>query len=149
MPSWPSRREDPLKRFRGDLPCLSIYWETEQEFADLVPELLERLAVRGMSVVGGPGLARLATRRLQRDVRPRPLILDRDEDLLGRYTNPMVWLLDSSASHMGDDLALRFDSRDVTYLLHPRSLAHPDRPDAPLVAIHRAHLWVRTALESF
>ncbi|GGW33955.1 hypothetical protein GCM10010503_07550 [Streptomyces lucensis JCM 4490] len=149
VPSWPNRREDPLKRFRGDLPCLSIYWETEQEFIDLMPELLEHLAVRGMSVLGGPGLARLATRRLQRDVRPHPLIVDRDEDLLGRYTNPMVWLLDSSASHMGDDLAMRFDSQDVTYLLHPRSLAHPDRPDAPLVAIHRAHLWVRTALESF
>ncbi|MCC9739401.1 protein DpdF [Streptomyces sp. MNU89] len=149
VPSWPSRRGDPLERFRRDLPCLSIYWETEQEFNDLMPELLERLAVRGMSVVGGPGLARLATRRLQRDVRPHPLILDRDEDLLGRYTNPMVWLLDSSASHMGDDLAMRFDSQDVTYLLHPRSLAHPDRPGTPLVAIHRAHLWVRTALESF
>ncbi|MET9218651.1 protein DpdF [Streptomyces sp. NPDC003300] len=149
VPSWPSQREDPLKRFRGDLPCLSIYWETEREFTDLMPELLERLAVRGMSVVGGPGLASLVTRRLQRDVRPHPLVVDRDEDLLGRYTNPMVWLLDSSASHMGEDLAMRFDSKDVTYLLHPRSLAHPDRPDTPLVAIHRAHLWVRTALESF
>lgn len=149
VPSWPNRREDPLKRFRADLPCLSLYWETEQEFIDLVPELLERLAVRGMSVLGGPGLARLATRRLQRDVRPRPLVVDRDEDLLGRYTNPMVWLLDPSASYMGEELTMRFDSQDVTYLLHPRSLAHPDRPDTPLVAIHRAHLWVRTALESF
>ncbi|MEU6578178.1 protein DpdF [Streptomyces sp. NPDC046805] len=149
VPSWPTRCEDPLRRFRGDLPCLSIYWETEREFTDLIPELLERLVVRGMSVIGGPGLNHIATRRLQRDVRPGPLILDTDEDLIGRYTNPMVWLLEPSISHMGDDLAMRFDSQDVTYLLHPRALAHPDRSDSPLVAIHRAHLWVRTALESF
>lgn len=102
-----------------------------------------------MPVVGGPGLNRLTPRRLQREVRPHPLILDIDKDLIGSYTNPMVWLLDPSDSHMGPDLAMRFDSQDVTYLLHPRSLTHPDRPDTPLVEIHRAHLWVRTALESF
>ncbi|MFD4370033.1 protein DpdF [Streptomyces sp. NPDC058486] len=146
--AWPALQNDPLRRFRGDASSLSIYWETEREFNDLVPDLLERLAARGMPVIGGPGLSRINSRRLQRDVRPRPVILDTDEELLGYYSNPMIWVLSPSASCMDDDLAMRFESQDVTYVLHPRSLAHPDRPDTPLVAIHRAHLWVRTALES-
>ncbi|MFF0109464.1 protein DpdF [Streptomyces hirsutus] len=149
VPSWPTSSADPLQRFRTDLPCLSIYWETQQEFNDLIPELLERLAARGMSAVGGPGISRLSTRRLQRDMRPHPLIVDSDGDLLDRYTNPLVWLMDPEDSVMGPEAAMRFESQDVTYLLHPRSLTHPDRPKTPLIAIHRAHLWVRTALESF
>ena len=54
--SWPGRGRDPLADIRGSSSWLSIWWGNGRERDDLLPQLLERLARRGMSVIGGPGV---------------------------------------------------------------------------------------------
>ena len=54
--SWPSLAPDPLAGIRGKSPWLSIWWAAKTDRDDLLPQLLERLVRRGMSVIGGPGI---------------------------------------------------------------------------------------------
>ncbi|MFF9644196.1 protein DpdF [Kitasatospora aureofaciens] len=141
------RPEDPLAHYRGDLQLLSMWWDGEQERRDLVPQLLRMLTRRGMAVVGGPGLDARTVMRLQRDSLPRPVIVDTDHDLLNSYPGPVLWLLDDAAK-VDDVVSTRLEARDVTYLLHPKRVEHPDRPGLSLIDIHRANISVRAALEA-
>ncbi|WP_406172132.1 protein DpdF [Streptomyces sp. NBC_00996] len=140
---------DPLRSMRGTAPCLSLWWGTESERQVHVPRLLEMLALRGMNVIGGPGITSRLAEALQKDVAPRPIICDTDADLLRFYDGPIVWVLDDDPSSVDSVLRSRLGSPDVTYLIHPRSTPHPDRPDLSFTAFHRQSFPVRNALESF
>ncbi len=143
--AWPGRAVDPLARFRGpDQGCLSIWWDSEQERRDLLPDLVTRLCRAGMPVIGGPGIDELATDRIQEDARPHPVIFDRDEDLLATYTGPMIWVLDANTT-LEPRLLGRIETPDVTYLLHSRELKHPGKPGALFADIHAASISIRTA----
>lgn len=145
IPVWPNGRPDPLANFRGrDQSCLSIWWETEQERRDLVPELVARLCRAGMPVVGGPGIDADTAADIQREARPHPLILDSDEDLLLSYAGPLIWVLKSDEGLDGQ-IAGRIDTPDVTYLLHRRSLGHPGKSGALFAEIYRPSISVNTA----
>ena len=98
-----------------------------------------------MAVIGGPGLTRDAVNRLQRQVRPSPVIVDDDGSLLQTYGNPMVWVLDKSAASPDAATTGRLESSDVTYLLHPRWLPHPARPGTRFADIHTANISIETA----
>lgn len=148
VPFLPSCVDDPLSRYRGDLPALSLWWRDEQERRHLVPQLLEMLVRRGMAVVGGPGMDPRTVARLQRDASPHIVVVDADEDLLQSYAGPVVWLLTDSASSLASETASRFEGSDVTYLLHPRGVETPARPGTLLIDIHRANIPVGTALEA-
>lgn len=144
--AWPTRPGDPLAGFRvPGQGCLSIWWESGQQQRDLVPELLAALCRRGMAVIGGPGLTRDAVNRLQRQVRPSPVIVDDDGSLLQTYGNPMVWVLDKSAASPDAATTGRLESSDVTYLLHPRWLPHPARQGTRFADIHTANISIETA----
>ncbi len=145
IPTWPRGSHDPLAKFRGpDQACLSIWWDTEQERRDLMPELVARLCRAGMPVIGGPGIDEIAATRIQQEARPHPVILDGDENLLVTYAGPVIWVLGSGAT-MDAQVVGRIETPDVTYLLHPRSLAHPGKPGALLAEIHRPSISIRTA----
>jgi len=142
---WDRRLADPLAAIRGDSPWLSIWWRDEQDRTYLVPQLLERLARRGMRVVGGPGVNERLAGVVQAGVLPHPVIVDYDEDLLTTYSGPVVWVLDGSSPIHGP-LADRLGSDDLTYLLHPRSLASPDRPASRLIDVCPATVSLNKAL---
>jgi hypothetical protein len=107
------------------------------------------LALRGMNVIGGPGITPSLAEALQEDVAPRPIICDTDADLLRFYEGPIVWVLDDDPSPMDRVLRSRLDSPDVTYLIHPRSTPDPSRPGLAFGALHAQSFSVQTALESF
>lgn len=146
-PPLPAMRSahDPLARSRGGSSWLSLYWRSGRERSDLVPDLLERLARRGVAVFGGPGLDDAAAAALQSAARPAPIVVDRDRDLLDGYRGTVVWLLDGDPPD--SVVAQRLDSPEITYLVHPATLGDPDRPGVALIEVRSAVLPVTTALE--
>ena len=99
--SWPGRGRDPLADIRGSSSWLSIWWGNGRERDDLLPQLLERLARRGMSVIGGPGVTdRLAT-QVQELAWPSPVIVDHDDDLVTTFSGPVIWVLSDRNSVPG------------------------------------------------
>lgn len=149
VPAPPRANRDPLGTLRGTASCLSLWWGTDAERQLNVPRLLEMLALRGMNVIGGPGIASRLAETLQEDVAPRPIICDTDADMLRFYDGPIVWVLDDDPSSVDSVLRSRLGSPDVTYLIHPRGMPHPERPDLPFTALHPQNFPVRNALESF
>lgn len=147
VPHSPGRGTDPLVRYRAGLSCLSLWWDDKGDRRNLVPQLLDMLVRRNLSVIGGPGLDTRLASSIQKDAKSRPVIIDADEDLLSSYSGPVVWLLNEGATSLDAEVASRFQSVDVMYLVHPRSVEHPDRPGRPLIETHYANLSVRAALE--
>lgn len=139
--------EDPLARYRADLPCLSVWWRNDQERRELVPQVLEALVRRGMSVFGGPGMNSRAAERLQKEAYPSRVILDNDRDLLDSFAGPVVWLLDD-APVLPRDVISRFHAPDVTYIVHSQHVEHPDRPGTRFIDIHRANISARAVWEA-
>jgi hypothetical protein len=120
---------------------------SKQERVDLVPQLLERLARRGLSVVGGPGVDQATADALQTAAFPRPVLVDYDGDLLATFESPLVVVLADDATELGADLQDRLRSTAPTYLLHPAPVVAPERPHLRLIDLHRNHLSTTTALE--
>jgi len=118
---WGTRPGDPLQAVRRTSSVLSIFWRTQAQHDDHVPELIARLVRRGMAVVGGPGLQPDFAARLQAQVRPNPVIVDLDDDLLRTYEGPMVWLI-NDPSPADELLQHRLRGQEVTYLVHPEFL---------------------------
>jgi ATP-dependent DNA helicase RecQ len=143
---WPGLYVDPLAAYRPPgQACLSIWWETEEERRDLVPDLLIRLCRQGMPVAGGPGLSAAAAHTIQEGALPHPLVRDADASLLVAHRPPVLWVTDRTDDVMAPEVNSRFTSPDTLYLFHPRTLRHPDRPDWPLADIHTASISVHTA----
>jgi hypothetical protein len=141
---WRSTR-DPLAAVRSGVSWLSLYWTDEQMRRDLLPQLLTRLARRGMAVFGGPGLSPQMITDLQDDARPWPVIIDDDDDLVVNYGDPIVWVIHDAAP-LPTAVVDRLDSGDITYLVHPRDLPAPGRPSTRLTTICHAPLSISTAL---
>jgi ATP-dependent DNA helicase RecQ len=142
---WPRRDSDPLAEFRAPGQAnLSIWWETDRERLDLLPELVTRLCRAGIPVIGGPGLTSGMAALIQRDARPHAVILDHDADLLVTYAGPVIWVLDTRA-RLEPPLLGRIESSDVTYLLHPRELEQPGKPGSLFADIHTGSISMRTA----
>ncbi|MFE6739037.1 protein DpdF [Streptomyces tubercidicus] len=149
VPAPTNAGRDPLGSLRGPAACLGLWWGTHAERQLQVPRLLEMLALRGMNVIGGPGISPRLAGTLQEDVAPHPIICDIDADLLRFYDGPIVWVLDDDPSSVDRVLRSRLGSPDVTYLIYPRGIPDPDRTDLPLLALHTQNFPVRNALESF
>lgn len=149
VPAPRQTRRDPLWSMRGAASCLSLWWATETDLQAKVPRLLEMLALRGMNVIGGPGITPDLAAALQDDVAPRPIVCDTDTDLLRFYEGPLVWVLGNEPSPIDSVLRSRLGSPDVTYLLHPRATPDPDRPSLPFMALHPQSFPLQNALESF
>jgi hypothetical protein len=117
-----------------------------RERDDLLPQLLERLARRGMPVIGGPGLdARLAA-HVQELALPAPVITDYDGDLAATFAGPVIWVLEHVTPSLDGVILERLKSADPTYLIHARSLPDPDRPGIRLVQVCDATLSLNAAL---
>lgn len=142
--AWDSG-QDPLSRMRGGAAVLRIQWKGNEEKRDLLPQLLERLVRRGMSVLGGPGLDTRLLSEVQDGALPAPVIVDHDADLSATYGNPVLWVL-------GDDPVLcgalteRISSPDLTYLVHPASLSIRDGSLLEKLSGGRPALSIRIAL---
>jgi ATP-dependent DNA helicase RecQ len=143
--SWEAAAPDPLAVLRGDSSWLSLWWDDPTTRNDLLPDLLEQLVRRGMSVIGGPGVDADFARRLQRGSAPFPVIVDVDRDLLHSYAGSLIWVMDDSTT-FEDDVQDRLHSDAITYLLHPRSMPARDRPGVRLVDVCPAPRSLRTAL---
>ena len=133
--SWPGRGRDPLADIRGSSSWLSIWWGNRQERDDLLPQLLERLVRRGMSVIGGPGVTARLAAQVQELAWPSPVIVDYDDDLVTTFPGPVIWVLGDTTRSLDRVILGRLKSTDVTYLLHPRSLPAPDRPEIGLAKV--------------
>ncbi|WP_433242710.1 protein DpdF [Actinomadura nitritigenes] len=145
--AWSGIPSDPLKSFRGQgQTSLSIYWTDEDEYRDLVGDLVTRLCRRGMSIVGGAGLDVGFLARIQQNAAPHPLIFDAEEDLLAGFPGPLIQVL--GGRQMSTAEAERFWSTDITYFVHARHLQHPDKVGVRLTDVHGSSISVRTALRS-
>ncbi|KAB8171195.1 DEAD/DEAH box helicase [Streptomyces sp. 3MP-14] len=136
----------PLARYFGDQHCLSIWWKDAGDQAH-TDEFVERLVLRGIVVIGGPGAGTQLRRRLQTAARTRPVIVDDDGTLFRDWPGPVIWMADAGAKAPGPELATRMAWEAPTYVVHPRSLDHPRHRGTPLADIHPARLSIRRALE--
>jgi len=127
--AWNERPPDPLRHARGRSPMLAITWRTAGERHDRVPDLLVRLARRGMSVIGGPGCLGDLAGRLQRDVSPFPVIVDTDRDLLRTYDGPIIWLL-GGPREIDIEIRQRLQAGGITYLVHAEPSIESDASPA-------------------
>ncbi|GIF63915.1 hypothetical protein Ais01nite_19500 [Asanoa ishikariensis] len=134
---WPAR-PDPLARYRGGSPLLSIYWSRREHLDDLLPDLLEKLVRLRCGVLGGPGLSEPLLRRVQRRAAPYPVIVDRDASLLGMYESALVWVLDETTESLPEAVVERLGMEAPTYLVHPATLPDPHRPGTPLRYMNKA-----------
>lgn len=125
---WPGQR-DPLAAMRIGRPWLGVTWETRDEWADLLPEFLARIAGRGMAVLGGPGLDATLASKVQRASRVSAIIHDYDENLAEFTARPVTWVLAAGARELGDVIERRLAAGDLTYLLYPHDLPDPQRPE--------------------
>lgn len=85
--------------------------------------------------------------QLQTTARTRTVIVDDDGALLSDWHGPVIWMADPNAVSPGPEIATRFAWNAPTYLIHPRTMHHPERRDTPLVDVHPANLSIRRALE--
>ncbi|MEU1477354.1 protein DpdF [Streptomyces sp. NPDC005760] len=136
----------PLKQYFGDRRCLSLWWQDAGDQV-LAARLVESLVRRGIAVVGGPGIDARMRSQLQATARTRTVIVDDDGALLADWHGPVIWMSDAGAVSPGPEIATRFAWDAPTYLIHPRTLDHPERQGTPLIDIHPANLSIRRALE--
>lgn len=145
LPYSGHRGDDPLARYRLGLSCLSLWWVDEEEREVLVPQLLAALASRGMTVFGGPGVTERLIEEIQHEVPGAAVINDSDDDLLGSYPGPVVWLADRGTERFPVSLLSRFQSSDAVYVVHPQDARHPELTDVLFRERHRASFSVRHA----
>jgi superfamily II DNA/RNA helicase len=142
---WPGRIPDPLAEMHSGSSWLSLTWTTDQERADLLPDLLERLVRRGMAIVGGPGFDAKLAKRVQRAAHTTPVITDYDADLATSFHGPVIWVLGPDACELDDFIADRFKAGNPGYLIHPQDLPDVEKPENRLAVLHAA-VSLRTAL---
>ena len=77
--------------------------------------------------------------------------------LLGALNFPQIgelvdwkhfWVLGLDTA-LPEQVVGRMETPDITYLLHPRGVAHPGKPGTLLADIHTASISIRTAGRAF
>lgn len=137
---------DPLAPVRGGHPWAGIWWRHPAGRDDLLPALLSQCARRGLGVLAGPGVSSALASQVQRDAWPKPLITDYDHDLTDSFPGPLIWVADDGPD-LPSSIRSRLQDRSViTYLIHPRDLADPERPHVSLQQVADASLSLETAL---
>jgi len=121
LPAW-LVAADPLMGVRGRHRWVSAWWRDQAHRDDRLGEILTRLVRKGLHVLGGPGLDSDLIRRVQRGAWPRPVVWDRDANLLDTYEGPMIWVVDGSVT-LPDAVRSRLCVGPPTYIFHPQGLA--------------------------
>jgi len=129
---------------RPNQSLLFLWWDSVSEFQDLVPEVIARLASRGLPVIfGAPdGLLTVAQDR----ARQAPVIND-DGEMLDSYAGLMIAVLAPSESALPERVAARLRARMPTYVLGPSGLVAPDKPEWRWRDLVEASMSIRSALE--
>jgi ATP-dependent DNA helicase RecQ len=136
LTSWPDRAPDPLARFRGGSPWLSLTWQTRSDRDDYLPELLELLVRRHVPILGGPGLDAKLINRVRRTARPAVVINDYDGDLVESFPGWVVWILADGTAPLKGPIRDRLAVGEPTYLIHNRDLPDLDRPGFRFAQVH-------------
>jgi ATP-dependent DNA helicase RecQ len=148
--AWPATTQDALAKARGGSPWLSFTWQDKADRDASLPDLLEGLVRRGMSVLGGPGLDAAVASRVQKHAKPNPaphpVITDADGDLVESFAGWVIWVLDDAAVLLSGRIRDRLAVGAPTYLIHPRGLPDLDRISSPLEQLHPS-LSLRAAIE--
>ncbi|WP_280505092.1 protein DpdF [Nocardia farcinica] len=124
---------DPLARWRGDASWAFI-WYADGEKPD---GLLTRLAQRGLQLFAG--LSAVEGERLQQSVPTVPIIVDQSDSyvsLVLTYEGPLVVV--SGEDGVRAEVWERIEMSLVTYMVGPRGLRDPDRPDWSLADTARS-----------
>jgi hypothetical protein len=137
-------REDPLRVIRPDQPLLFLWWNSPEEYRDLAPELIAKLAGRGVCVTYGAGSDLLTA--AQGRAGDAPLIRD-DGDMLESYPGPVIAVVPTSASTVPQPVVARLDMKMPTYVVGPAGLPAPDKPQWAWRHLADASMNIRTALE--
>ncbi|MGW3809338.1 protein DpdF [Micromonospora sp. NPDC005113] len=129
VPSIPDYRAaftDPFDIIRDGQSLLFIHCANQDEFGDLAPGVLARLAHAGIAIVHG------ARRRwldeAQRQAGSAPLIHD-DGDLLDVSPLPVVAVVPADAKAVPDRIVRRIEAGQPTYVIGLATLPAPGRPD--------------------
>ncbi|GAB3316339.1 hypothetical protein GCM10027451_33010 [Geodermatophilus aquaeductus] len=136
---------DPLLVLRPDQPLLFLWVEDDREYADLAPELLARLASRGIPVAFGAP-THVLTEAQRRS--PHSVLIADDGDLLEAHQQPVVAFVPPTVSHVPDAVLARLKSRMPTYVVGSASLTTPGRDQWMWRDGADASMNIRTALES-
>lgn len=135
---------DPLGVLRSDQHVLFVWCADRREQADLAPELVAKLARRGMPIVYG------ADRRLlevaQGQAKGVPLIHD-DGELLQGWAGPILAFAPNAVS-LSDAVASRLSAGLPTYVVGEGSLPTPGKEEWLWRDYADASLNIRTVLES-
>jgi ATP-dependent DNA helicase RecQ len=147
LPSTPpaQRATDPLAVLKDVDPLLYIWSGGDRELTDLMPELLAKLAGRGMAVFFGVQRSHLAS--AQARAHRAPMIADDDGSMLNSYPGPMTVVLSNASLEVPPEVLFRLKDGLPTYVIGPSAVPAPDKPQ---------WLWrdlvtsmnMRTALES-
>ena len=113
--------DDPLARHRGPYSHVSLRWSAFGTPRWEIERVLRELVGRGVRVVGGPGAPDSLLKTLQRELRPAPIIADRDDSLLVEYPGTVVWVASPEDDPWPADLIARLNSVDRTYVVHSES----------------------------
>jgi superfamily II DNA/RNA helicase len=148
IPDLRGHDEDPFARYRSGQSCLSIWWRDDDEFRSLIPHLLTRLVQRGLTVLSGPGASAQLCSAIQQDAPTSAVIYDVDGELLRTYGGPVLWLATPRDTSLPPDVISRIRSRDVTYVVHPPDVEHPEKPGTPFNLLHRSAVSARVAWEA-
>lgn len=145
LPSPDGAPVDPLHGLGSDRTMLFLWWESDEQYGDLVSDLLAGLVSAGLAIVS------CADRRLlqeaQRKAGPRPVV-DAESDLVDTYGGTVVAIMPRTSTHVSEPVRDRIASRLPTYLLGPASLAAPGHPQWAWRDLADATMSVRTALET-
>ncbi|MFE9324124.1 protein DpdF [Nocardia sp. NPDC052278] len=134
---WPDA-VDPLACYRQPSSVLSIPWTDQHAFTDYAPELIAWLARQGSAVVAGPGLTLDLVSEAQDRAGRHPVIVDDDSDLVEHSGCPILWFASATDRTLPAAVLSRLRGRDPTYLIHPASLADPERPHLPLRSMRKS-----------
>jgi hypothetical protein len=136
---------DPLSVLRPGQPLLFLWVEDDREYADLAPELLARLASRGMPVAFGAP-THVLTEAQRRS--PHSVLIADDGDLLEAYRYPVVAFVPPGVAQVPDAVLARLKAGMPTYVVGSASLTTPGRDQWMWRDGADASMNIRTALES-
>jgi ATP-dependent DNA helicase RecQ len=136
---------DPLSVLGSSQPLLFVWCSDRREQDDLAPELVAKLARRGMPIVYG------ADRRLlelaQGQAKGVPLIHDDDGEMLQSWEGPLVAFAPNAVS-LSEAVASRLNADLPTYVVGDGSLPTPGKEEWLWRDYADASMTIRTVLES-